>query len=269
MGKSKFPPEIQEYIKEHVKDISARDLADMVNEEFGTDYTGAQIRSYKKNNGLKSGKHYGWQRFPRGLPEYMQEIIPGRSSKKVAEMVNEKFGEGTINAEQVLRYKKNHHLHSGLSGQWPKGHPSPYKGMKQEDFISPEGIERSKATRFKKGNIPWTRKPVGTITRSKDGYLWIKFRENQDGTGRDGWEQLQRYIWRQHNGPIPEGSMVIFLDGNKENCDISNLAVVTKAEHIEMMRSGLRFEDADLTETGVTIAKLKVKTREKGREDDS
>ena len=32
--------------------------------------------------------------------------------------------------------------------------------------------------------------------------------------------------WKQYNGEIPEGHVIIFLDGNKQNCDIENLACV-------------------------------------------
>lgn len=74
---------------------------------------------------------------------------------------------------------------------------------------------------------PLTEKPLGTITRSQDGYLWIKL--SSIGRRRcDNWMQLQRYVWEFHNGPIPEGMLVAFPDANKDQCDISNLALVTR-----------------------------------------
>lgn len=259
----KIPPAVRAYIAEHVKGVSAEDLADMTNEEFGTSYTAGEIRSYKKKNGLRSGVNFGWRRFKRGVPEYITELTPGRTTKEVARLVNERFGEGTITPKQVLAFKKNHHLHSGLEGKFKKGSVPYIKGKKLEEVLTPEGLERSKTTRYKKGNIPWTRKPIGTISKARDGYLWIKYRESRGNKGRDGWMQLHRYIWQQHNGPIPDGHIVIFLDGNRENCDIRNLAAVSKAEHIEMTRSELRSGDPDLTATGIAVAKLITTTREK------
>lgn len=40
-----------------------------------------------------------------------------------------------------------------------------------------------------------------------------------------------RYVWEQHNGPIPEGYEVHHIDLNSHNNDISNLALMTTFEH--------------------------------------
>ena len=55
--------------------------------------------------------------------------------------------------------------------------------------------------------------------------------------------------------------MVSFKDGSKENVDIDNLMLISNAENLELHRSGLRFEDPDLTETGLNVVKLKIKAR--------
>ena len=60
--------------------------------------------------------------------------------------------------------------------------------------------------------------------------------------------------------------MVSFKDGNKENVDIDNLMLISNAENLELHRSGLRFEDPDLTETGLNVVKLKIKARERRNE---
>ena len=60
--------------------------------------------------------------------------------------------------------------------------------------------------------------------------------------------------------------MVSFKDGNKENCDIDNLMLISNAENLELCRSGLRFEDPDLTATGLNLVKLKIATGKKRRE---
>lgn len=39
---------------------------------------------------------------------------------------------------------------------------------------------------------------------------------------------LQRAIWEKYNGRIPKGYFVIFIDGNKENLDISNLEIISE-----------------------------------------
>lgn len=41
-----------------------------------------------------------------------------------------------------------------------------------------------------------------------------------------------RYVWKQHHGEIPQGMCVAFRDGNRQNCDISNLMLITEAEKV-------------------------------------
>ena len=51
---------------------------------------------------------------------------------------------------------------------------------------------------------------------------------------------------------------MIFLDGNKNNFELDNLALVTDAELCVMNRVGYRFEDKELTKTGLAIIRHKM-----------
>lgn len=51
--------------------------------------------------------------------------------------------------------------HGGRKYQFKKGHTTFNKGKKMHEYMSQEAIERTKATRFKKGNIPPNHKPIG------------------------------------------------------------------------------------------------------------
>jgi hypothetical protein len=39
-----------------------------------------------------------------------------------------------------------------------------------------------------------------------------------------------RYVWEQANGPIPDGHNIAFRDGNRQNCDLSNLYLISREE---------------------------------------
>ena len=58
-------------------------------------------------------------------------------------------------------------------------------------------------------------------------------------------------------------AIVIFLDGNKENFDPDNLAVVTRKELMILNHEKMLTADKDLSKTGVLVAKLKMKIKEK------
>lgn len=119
--------------------------------------------------------------------------------------------------------------HGGRKTWFKKGTVPPNKGKKQTEFMSKEAIERTKATRFKKGNIPPNHKPIGHERVTVDGYVEVKVRE---GKKQKNFELKHRLVWEQHNGPIPESHNIQFKDGNKLNCKIENLYMISRAEQV-------------------------------------
>jgi hypothetical protein len=78
------------------------------------------------------------------------------------------------------------------------------------------------------------------------------------GEGCRDWRQLSHILWEQVYGPIPEGSRLIYKDGDKLNCTLENLALVTLGENAVMNNNGLRSNVPEHTETGILIAKIKI-----------
>lgn len=105
--------------------------------------------------------------------------------------------------------------------------------------------------------------PDCKYTHTTDGYLIRKVKET--GPQWERFEFVHRTVWEEHNGPVPEGKMVSFLDGNKDNCNIENLVLIDNEENLEMNRSRLRFADPERTKTGVLVAKARVTVRQKKR----
>lgn len=52
----RYPPEIAEFIRENVVGRSKRELANLLNERFGTDYTEEQIKAYTARFKLRNGR---------------------------------------------------------------------------------------------------------------------------------------------------------------------------------------------------------------------
>ena len=70
------------------------------------------------------------------------------------------------------------------------------------------------------------------------------------------------YVWQQHHGEIPKGYNIIFLDKNKKNFDINNLAAVSRKELLFINKKGFLKEDTDLSKVGVALARLMMKAKE-------
>ena len=199
-------------------------------------------------------------KWPESIAEFLKNNAAGRSTYELADMINEKFGPGTMTRDQVRTYMKARKIKNGLSEQFrfKKGQISHNKGKKLEDFMSPEGIENSKKTRFKKGHIPYNKCDIGEIRINTDGYYIKKIKNT--GTQAQRWAFLHRLIWEENRGPIPEGKMVEFADGNKLNVDINNLILTDRREHLELNRINdfKPRDNADMTKAQLNLAKLKI-----------
>lgn len=69
-----------------------------------------------------------------------------------------------------------------------------------------------------------------------------------------------RYIWQQHHGEVPKGSMVVFKDGNRKNTDISNLLLITRELNARLTKMGLQgAREAGAIEQAVMVARLEEK----------
>lgn len=181
---------------------------------------------------------------------FLREFIPGHTYKEIAEAYNEKFNE-PITVSRVKGYMGNHKINNGLTGRFEKGHIPANKGT------HPPTVGRMAETQFKKGNLPHNTKPLGYERITKDGYIEVKVRERPDKENKiwSCFELKHRFVWRQAHGPIPKGHDITFLDGDKQNCSLENLALISNAENLQMMRKGLRSETPELTKTGILIAK--------------
>lgn len=179
----------------------------------------------------------------------------GKYSKELAEMFNQHFNTN-ITAKEIAYFRRNNKLNSGLTGQFKKGNVPHNKDKKQVEYMSQESIERTKETRFKKGNKPKNYRPVGSERITKDGYIEVKVADPNK------WETKNKIIYKQYFGDIPEGHKIIYADGNKLNNDINNLILVSDNEELIMNRYRLRTENIELTKTGYLIAKVIDKTNE-------
>ena len=243
-----WPQEIIDFARKVGPLHPVQETAELITQEFGRTVTYQQTRTLFKNHHIHALPRKGRPGrgiYPEGMEVFFRKTAPGRSSEEIMELVNARFGEGTMSLSQVRAYKKNHRIPSGYDSRFPKGHVPANKGKP----MVTRG--RMAETQFRKGNRPHNTLPVGyEITRS-DGYIQVKVAEP------DVWKLKHRIVWEQHNGPVPEGGLVVFRDGDPQNTDISNLVLIDKPINARLNHMGIRHAGApELFDTAVLVARV-------------
>ena len=259
----KYPQQVHDLVKEWAPKLRDKELAELVNDRCGTQFTASSMKAFRGNHGYKNGmgkglskEEYMRRNYPAGMYEYIRDNSWGVSSKEMAERCNAKFGTSWTQTG-MKQFRQRHGIKSGETGWFQKGHAPGTKGKTLEEICKgdPEKLARVKATQFTKGHKPANQMPIGAIT-VVNGYKLRK--KAMTGTQWERWEFLHRAIWEEHNGPIPEGMAVTFKDSDPMNCDIENLMLITKAQSAVMTRKGYRSGDPDITEAGAALAALEI-----------
>lgn len=97
--------------------------------------------------------------------------------------------------------------------------------------------------------------PIGTEKEITGGYINVK-------VGNGEWELKHRIKYKEYNGSIPEGYVVIFANGNRKDFSKDNLIAISRNTLKIMNSHNLIKEDSEVTKTGTIIAEIIVKTQE-------
>lgn len=264
-----YPQEVHDFVKAHCEGRRDRELAEMCNKELGTSFTARTMKCFRHNHGYQNHMSTGlsheeyWQnqtKWPKGMYEYIRDNSWNVSSAEMAERVNAKFGT-SFTVRSMKSFRQRHGIKSGVTGWYQKGHPPGTKGKTLEEICKgdPDKLARVRATQYSKGHRPQNELPLGTITKTSDGYVIRK--KAMKGKFADRWEFMHIVTWEEHNGPVPEGYIVMFLDNNKENYDISNLICVPRAIIGAMAKKGYyQIKDPELKAAAYKVTELKVKS---------
>lgn len=189
------------------------------------------------------------------MREFIRDNYVGITNKELTDMFNKRFGTD-MSVTCMSSYKKRNKYNSGLDGRFKKGQAAFNKGRKQTEYMSAGAIEKTKKTRFKKGNMPTNHKEVGSTRITKDGYVEIKIAEPNK------WVFRSRYIWQQEHGDIPKGYALIHMNGVSTDDSIDNLMLISRTELLRLNQDGLFSNDVECNQVAVNIAKVKAKMSE-------
>lgn len=184
----------------------------------------------------KLRKGYIWTEKEDNL---LRELAPGRTVYEISEELR-KHGINRTPA-QVRNRKK-------------------YLGITSGQAQRPS--EKSRATQFKPGSLPHNTKPIGYERLSKSGYIEVKVKMRPtalpDGKRcNDNFVPKHKLVWEAANGPVPEGCIVVFKDGNKQNITLENLACITRKQNAVLNHAHIRCDNPDAFELCLAMADIK------------
>ena len=107
--------------------------------------------------------------------------------------------------------------------------------------------------------MPHNWRPVGSERVQVDGYMMVKIAEPKT------WILKQHYVWQKANGQIEKDEIIVFLDGNRQNCELSNLRKISRKIHGIINHLHLTYCDAQTFESACAVARLSAATQEAKR----
>lgn len=244
-------------MRDYIPGHTSKEIAEEVRKRFGYEITLGAVKSYKTNHNIPSGTFCGIRAgqptdlYPAEVMDYIMENYRGCGPTEMAGRLNREFGTA-YSREQIKAFYKNRKLDSGITCHWEKGHVPYNKGR------HPETRGRMAETQFKKGHTPANKLPVGTEIVKDDGYLWRK-----TGEGCREWRQVHRIIWEEAHGPIPEGKILTFLNGDKTDVRLENLALIDLSINATMNNKNRRSRYAEVTEANIALTTLEKTLKER------
>lgn len=210
-----------------------------------------QIHGALKSRKIKCGRGTGElmkgksKLFTPEQIEWFKVNYPLLSRKNLTIEFNKKFNQDKKES-QIVGFLKANKIKSGRTAHFVKGQPSWSKGKK--------GVLKANSGSFKKGQKAHNHLPVGSERIVEGGYLEIKIAEPNK------WKGKNRLVWEKHNGPIPENHNVRFKDSNPANCEIENLFLVNKSEHLYLTNLDYKSHPEECQETVILMARVQSKT---------
>ena len=241
-----------QYLKENYPAGDVRMIADHLGR------TVSAVKSKVKVLGLKKlRKRTEW------TPEMLKTLkdkYPDVQTETIAKELELSLTAVYQKANSLGLYKSAEFYESGLSGRLSKNNCNRGKGTRFKKGHIPfnKGKKmkiagRMSETFFKPGHRPQNAVPVGTEVVSSDGYLKVKVAEPNE------WKYKHRLVWENENGSIAKGMALIFKDGNRMNCSIENLELLTRSEL--MRRNTIHRYPRELRDAIRSVGKLRKEIR--------
>lgn len=243
----KYTDEMIDWLIKNFNTVPIKRLTEMFNEKFNVDFTSSSVW-HKLNRTIQGG-------IVRDKNNYVPRV---KWTNEMIEYLKENYSNYT-NLELSKRISSLFNVRASAGSIEHKGNRLGLR--KSEDYLKNSASQRKTSPfQFKKGRVPEHKKPIGYERLDKKrGLVFVKVDD------KSKFEAKQRVVWREHYGEIPEGHNIIFIDGDKTNFNIDNLACLSNAELgiINRLQIENKTHNKDIGEIKLTLTRLRAKVIDK------
>lgn len=235
MRNAPYTDEQKQFIRDNCGNMTAKELTELFNIKFNENRTKKGIHNIVLIFGLKCIPEKVCKTiFTDEQQEFMRKHATTMSRRELADLLNQTFGTDILYGTVKDWCSRNHLQSPNGDGRYTSDtSPRWQAGLSKEEFRSHYSDESFAAMTDKIKEMLIQHHIGDEVIRHGIPYIVV----NDDfGKGYDArLEKKARYVWKQHHGDIPDDCMIINLDGDPMNCDISNLRCM-KTKYRAMFR---------------------------------
>lgn len=233
-----------EFIKRNIQSFNFDKLTKLFNIEFNLNKSKHQIYYMACSLDVKRATFC----YTEEHIDFLKTNVKGVRFSMLTDMFNQHFNLNKTSSEISSRCKFLKISNNRVT-RFVKGHIPFTAGTK--------GYMKVNSGSFKKGHLNKSTRPVGSERICVTGYVQVKIAEPKT------WKQKHMLVYEKHHGQIPKGSAIIFLNGDRADCRIDNLFLVTRRELVYINKNKLNYENPDIKKSAVILTKLIVAMQSK------
>jgi len=256
-----YTAEQLKFLQEQFQTLTVADLTVAFNKRFRCAKSFNTIKACLNNHKIRCGnnmaKGYRKQIMNKEQFLWVRVNYPDMPVRVLTEAFNVEFDK-QLTVDQLKTFVHNHGINSGRTGCFVKGQARPPgSGMKPGETNS---------TSFRKGSVPPNLKPLWD-ERFSSGELLMKVPQRNPYTGAPTrYLSKKVWVWTHENGPVPQGHVLLSVDGDNCNCDIENIECITLPLHFRLNMHHYKDAPAELKPSIMAMARLEVEMFTRAKE---
>jgi len=259
MNKTIYTPAIRELIRQVYQQHNCHETCRIINTSLGLNLTVHGLRAVVCKYGLHkhpTRRTKKPEKYTEDQAAFLRETYAKHDAEETCSRFNAKFGANT-NSIALRTWMNKHGIFSRDDGKFHAEQKPWNTGTK--------GLTGANKRSYKPGMLPAKTRPVGYERKTTDGYIEVKVSGDWNPIKKryGKWRRKNHIVWEQHHGPIPAGMVVSFRNGNRADCRVENLVLVSRSVMTALRHENFWRQPEEIKPALMTMTQLRMKVAEK------